>query len=118
MNNKGQSLVLFVCLIPVIFALFAFVFDYSYMISKNTELEGIAKTSLRHVMNGDKPINKITEIIKKNDKNIEVEITYNSVHLTNELKPIFGKIIGLDKYNLDVKLVGTFKDNKLIIEKG
>ena len=35
MNNKGQSLVFFVALIPLLFIIFAFIFDTSLIIREN-----------------------------------------------------------------------------------
>ncbi len=118
MNNKGQTLVLFVALIPVMLILFAFIFDSSYIARKNSELEGIAKSSLRNVMENNNSWNEIKKVIKKNDKNIEIiEMTDNEIHLTNKIEPIFGKIIGFDKYSLEIDLVGTYQNGKLLIEE-
>lgn len=118
MNNKGQTLVLFVLLLPLIFAIFAFCFDSAYIARKNTELEGIATSSLKYIIENKKSFEEATSVIKENDENIKIiAIDENSIHLTNEIKPIFGKIIGYDKYNLEVKLTGNLINGKLIIEE-
>ena len=58
------------------------------------------------------------EMIKENDKNIEIiSKDNNSIHLMNKIVPIFGKIIGYDKYNLEVNLSGKIINGKLIIEE-
>ena len=118
MNNKGQTLVLFVVLIPLILMLFAFVFDSAYISRKDTELEGIATSSLKSVMESGASYEDVIKVIKENDENIEViSLDDNSIHLMNKIDPIFVKIIGYDKYNLEVSLSGKIIDGKLIIEE-
>ena len=48
MNNKGQTLVFFVALFPVILIIFAFVFDSAYMIMEKNKLNDISKTSIKY----------------------------------------------------------------------
>ena len=43
MNNKGQSLTIFIIIIPIIFAVFAFTFDYAYIIYNQQRNENISK---------------------------------------------------------------------------
>ena len=119
MNNKGQTLVLFVVLIPFILALFAFVIDSAYIVKEDTKLKSIATSSLKS-LNDNKNISDIKKIIKTNDNNIQiVVIDNNKIHLTNQIDPIFGKIVGYEKYNLDIELYSTFENGKLVIkEKG
>lgn len=120
MNNKGQTLVFFVVLIPLILALFAFVIDSAYIVRGNTKLYGIAYSALDDVVNQGKDINKVKRVIKENDNNIKIIVLdRNGIELTNEITPIFGKIIGYDKYNLDVKLYTSYENGKYMIkEKG
>ena len=118
MNNKGQTLVLFVVLIPLMLALFAFVIDSAYIVRKDTELEGIATSSLKSVIKDNKSISEVKQVIKKNDNNIEI-ISFDDsiIHLKNKINPIFGKVVGYDKYNLEVELYGGYENGKLIIEE-
>lgn len=62
MNKKGQTLVLFVIMIPILLGLGAFVVDVSLVISKNTELKEVSKTIIKDVI--DQPtLEKINEFI-------------------------------------------------------
>lgn len=118
MNNKGQTLVLFVVLIPLFLALFAFVIDSAYIVRKDIELEGIATSSLKTVIKDGKSINEVKQVIKENDKNIKIiSLDDSSIHLENKINPIFGKIVGYDKYNLEIELYGGYENGKLIIEE-
>ena len=118
MNNKGQTLVLFVALLPFIFILFVFVFDLAFLSSEKTKLDSIASNSLRSIVIENKDKDLVKDNIKKNDANIKVnKINSNSICLSKEIKPIFGGIIGYDIFNIKTCLKGSIENNKLIIEK-
>jgi len=66
MNHKGQSLVLFVCLLPLFIALLAFVFDSALIIRENNKLSNIASLALSYLVvehRNDKEIEKIIELL-------------------------------------------------------
>ena len=46
MNNKGQSLTIFIIIIPIIFTVFAFTIDYAYIIYNQQKYENISKNIL------------------------------------------------------------------------
>ena len=120
MNNKGQTLVLFIALLPFIFILFVFVFDLANLATKKTVLDGIAKDSLRYMIVDEKSESEIKENILKNDSDILIKsIDDSSICLKKEVKPIFGEILGYDVFNIKSCFEGKFENNKLvIIEKG
>ncbi len=118
MNNKGQTLVLFVALLPFIFILFVFVFDLAFLSSEKTKLDSISSSSLKNILIEKKDKDLVKDIIKKNDPDIKVnKINNDSICLSKEIKPIFGGIIGYDIFNIKTCLKGTVENNKLIIEK-
>lgn len=118
MNNKGQTLVLFVALIPFIFILFVFSFDISKLYQEKAQLDGIAKLSLRYTLLENEPISVVKDNILKNDKNIKIKsITTNSICLEKQGEPVFANIIGKDKFNIKSCFSGKVLNNKLIIEK-
>ena len=118
MNNKGQTLVLFIALIPFIFILFVFVFDISKLYSEKAKLNNIAETSIRYTLMENKSINSVKENILKNDKNIKIDsITQNSICLSKQEEPVFGSVIGKDKFIIRSCFKGKIVNNKLIIDK-
>ena len=118
MNNKGQTLVLFVALLPFIFILFVFVFDLAFLSSEKTKLDSVASSSLKNIVMENKSKDLVKDNIKKNDSNINIdEISNSSICLSKELKPIFGGIIGYDIFKVKTCLKGNIENNKLIIEK-
>ena len=117
MNNKGQSLIMFVMLLPIILMLFAYIFDSAYIVSENNKLNEIAEKSLDY-LNNDKDIEKVKNYIYKNNKNINiVEINNNYIHLKNDIKPIFGQYVGYDYYYLEAEFVASFDNGVLRIEE-
>ncbi len=121
MNKKGQVLVLFVLFIPIIIFTLILVFDSAYITINNNRLNNIAKDSVKYLVVDKKPSVEIEKFIKANDENIEiVEITDDTVYLKHSLDPIFGRFMGYDRYELEIRLHGYIENNKLITieEKG
>lgn len=117
MNNKGQTLVLFITLLPFIFILLVLVFDISFLSSEKTKLDNIATSSLKSAMIY-RDINQIKANITKNDKDIKIDkLTQNRICLSKKTNPIFGKVIGYNSYNLKSCLKGTISNGKIIIDK-
>jgi len=125
LNNHGQTLVMFAILIPVILMLMALVIDVAYLSSKKSELESTTKSIIKNLYDNkdDANINEmVIELYKKNDidiKNLEVNIENSNFKIKNEYKidSIFGKIIGLRKYEMKISMKGYLKENKLKVIK-
>lgn len=104
MNNKGQTLVIFVLLLPLFVLLLAFITDTSIMFFEKNRLDNTSRMIINYKMNhiemNDK---KVREYIKKNDKEIKVEklkMDDKKVVLktSKKINSVFGKIIGKDYY--------------------
>ena len=104
MNNKGQTLVLFIILIPVFLIIFAFAIDTSYMSVKQKELEDTANIA-SDVIDKTGDINKANNYIVKTDKDIKIKtINENKIVLEKDINSIFGKIIGFDSYKIKANI--------------
>lgn len=118
MNNKGQTLVLFVALLPFIFILFVFAFDLAYISSQKTKLDSIASSSLKSIIVENKDLNKVKEIVNMNDKDIKIlSIDNDSICLKKSVKPIFGNVIGYKVYSIKSCFEGSISGGKLITEE-
>ena len=51
MNKRGQTLILFIILIPILLGFGAFIVDVSLVISKNVELKEVSKTIIKVATN-------------------------------------------------------------------
>ena len=122
MNNKGQSLVTFILLLPLIFLLIAIVYDLGSAQIMKQKIQNDVKSTitygLKNIENPDiKPKMKIML-----DKNIEGKKTINIENNTIEIKvnfkqnSIFPNIINED-YNINVAYKGSITNKKIRINK-
>ena len=111
MNNKGQSLVIFIIIIPVIFIVFSFLYDYAYIINSQNKYENVTRTIL----------NKIIDLYKQNGYKVE-DFKYkkenDKVYIQNsyKIKSTFGKIVNLKNYTVSINYVVINSNNGIIIE--
>lgn len=125
LNNHGQTLIVFVVLLPILITLLAVVVDTSYMYREKIKLESVTKTTIKNLYDERLDSNiesKIKKLYKKNKidcKNLKVEATSNYFIIKNnyEIDSIFGKIIGLKKYKIKTSLKGYIKEDKIKIAK-
>jgi Flp pilus assembly protein TadG len=125
LNNKGQTLILFVILIPIVLVLMALVIDTSYLYKEKTKLESTTKTIIKN--NYDKKdsddIDKIiTDLYQKNNietNNLSISVLDNSLAIKNyySIDSIFGNIIGIKKYDIKVSLKGIKNNDEIKIIK-
>ena len=122
MNNKGQTLIIFIVFIPLFLLLAAFVIDIGYLFEAQSNLEGVSKTIVNEALTKNLNEDQIEELFKKNDidvKNLKVNKTDNEVSISiTDYKPsIFGSIIGIKEYKIKANIRGEYINNKVIIKK-
>ncbi len=122
MNNKGQALVIFVLILPVLIAIGALIIDSAYIVTEKNKLDSINEVTINETLDGEEKA-KIIEGIHLNDKNIEIKkYQYENgivdIHLQNKIDSIFGKVLGINEYEINSKLKGEIKNNKRIISEG
>lgn len=106
MNNKGQALVEFVLILPVlIFILFA-VIDFGVIFYSKNNLENDSLDIINLYKNGT-DINEIKRIYSDNDIDISIDDEYYRFTIStsvNLITPGFNRIFG-DPYIIDVERV-------------
>ena len=117
MNNKGQSLITFVLILPLLVMFIAFFIDSSLSIMEKNKLEGIVYDNMKISLNKEiRDIDKITSSIKKNI-DVDVIITNNNdeliIHAISKKKSIFGKLLKFPYYNLEINYCGSYIDKKI-----
>ena len=120
MNKHGQTLILFIILIPILLGLAALVVDVGLMVSKRVELKEVSKTIIESVWE-DANLEEIRDLFIKNDipvDNLEVEVTNDYIHIVNdyEIDSIFGSVIGIKSYEIKVDITGKMSNQKLVFE--
>ena len=104
LNNKAQSLVMFVLVLPILIVFIGYSFDVLNINYEKNKMENLS-LMLNENIEGIND-NEIKELISKNDKNIIVSITRDDeiikVELSKRIKSFFGKIIGKEYYDIKV----------------
>ena len=117
MNNKGQSLVIFIIIIPVIFIVFFFFYDYAYIINSQNKYENVTRTILNSTLEED----KIVDLYRQNGYKVD-DFKYkkenDKVYIQNsyKIKSVFGNIINLKNYTVSINYVVINSNNGIIIE--
>ncbi len=123
MNNRGQTLVLFIIFIPILIILAAFIVDTGLIIRESTRLKATTKTVLKDVYDKEnKSKNMIEELLKENNistTNLEVTINEDKIRIVNsyDIESMFGKIIGLKEYEVKVDLTINEDNGKIKVIK-
>ncbi len=115
LNNKGQVLVTFICMLPILIAIIGVVVDTNNMVYEKSKLESInvlATTYYKEHITDIDVTNKTVALIKKNDSNIiniNIDKINKKILLDKKIDSIFGKIIGIKEY--EIVSIYTYQDD-------
>lgn len=123
LNNKGQSLVMFVLIVPILFLVIVLVFDVGNALIEKQELDNINYLTIEYGLEHMNEIEiepKMKNIITKNNnkiKDIDIIIEEDKIKLTikKNINGIFIKNLNLVK--IESKYTGYIKDGKKVIER-
>ena len=123
MNNKGQVLVVFIILIPILFMLIGIIFDVCYASYEKgmieNDLEYILKTSLENNLSES----EIEDLLDKNIDNIEnYNISFDnnvlSIYIDANVAGVFKNLFDNPIEKISVSYRGYISDDKIVIERG
>ena len=125
MKSKGQTLVLFIILVPIFLMVMAFVVDTLLIGGEKNKLESITTSIIKDVLSyeADTQEKLINDLYKANNistRNVIITTKEGRLNIQNsyEIKSIFGYIIGIKEYTIKINLTGYYRDDKIRIEKG
>lgn len=98
LDNKGQSLIIFVLCLPIILLFFTYAIDIARVNYERNKMSNIIESSRSN--NHD----EICTFIKKNDGGITCNIENNTIFLEKKIKSLFGIIIKKEYYNVKVSM--------------
>ncbi len=118
MNKKGQSLTIFIIILPVIFISLAFTYDYADIINEQMKYESVTKTILKSTQDKE----QIKDLYQKNGystNNFNYKIEEDKIYIQNSysFKSTFGKIINIKNYNIKINYVVINTNNGIIIKE-
>ena len=125
MNNKGQSLVLFVILIPILFMILFMVYEVGRMALLKHELNDINHLVIDCVLDKTTNENNTDDIKELNNKNksdidnIEVKIEDEKIYVTLEdsISTKVSLIKSSQIFKVKSSYVGYMKEDKKAIER-
>lgn len=125
MNNKGQSLILFVLMIPLIFLILVLVYDVGSMVLLKLELDNINKLALDYGItniSNDDITDELKELIEKNKSDINsIDVTLDDEKIYITLKDSIDTNINLIKdisiFEIKSSYVGYLSNGKKKIER-
>ena len=120
MNNKGQSLVLFILLLPLIFIVMALILEVGFLYINKKQVDSEIRYTLKNSIKANiKDEFKIQNMIKENLGNdIKVDVKNSNERLVIEVIKKHKFLIIKKDYNIKIKFYGYLSDDKVIIEKG
>ena len=120
MNNKGQTLIIFVILVPIIITMMALVVDVGMLENKVLKTKNIVDVAIKEYFNKEEDVTVISKTLEENDISTDKLIIKRTDHevgvnVEYEMSSLFGKIVGLQKYDVKVKRKGIKENGKIKI---
>lgn len=124
LNNKGQSLVMFILIIPIILMILSMIYDIGNALYEKETLNNINYMTIDYGLDNMDKITEsdLIELILKNTNNLEkvdVKIENNTINITisKRIKGLFGKILDTDIINAVSTYKGKIEEGKKKIER-
>ncbi len=122
MNKKGQTLILFVILIPILVTITAIVVDVGTLEFTYQKLKGIVDESIKeyYLKDGRSSMEATLDYNDISKELYEISLNDNevNVYLTYEMDSIFGRLINIPSYEIIVNRQGRMEIDQIIIEEG
>ncbi len=119
MNNKGQTLVIFVLLLPIFLLLFAYLVDTSLLFYEKNKLDDLNKMVIQYKMDHvEKEEEKIKDYIYNNDKKIQIyalkmDQQEIQIQLSKKIQSLFGRIVGIKDYTIKSSYMGNIQTKEI-----
>lgn len=123
LNNKGQTLVMFVILLPILLFVLTLVYDVGNAIYEKDRLSNTNYMVVEYaIYNSLVSEDELVELINKNDEDISditIMMIDNSVTiaLTKDIKGIFGKMFGFNLTSVKSEYKGNIIQGEKKIER-
>ena len=121
MNKRGQTLIIFVMLIPIILTMAALVIDVGLLYYKKNEYTGIVEESIKEYFKDEDILSAKKTLtlngVSLDDTEINVSDNKITVILDTKVDSIFGKVIRINEYEIKVSRVGTKDKERVMINK-
>lgn len=124
LNNKGQSLVMFIVIIPILVIILTFVYDIGSAIYEKNSLSNTNYMVMDYGLSNIDNIseNDLIDLILKNNKNVNnasviIEDKSINIKVSKEYRGIFGKVINSKLTEIVSEYNGELVNDKKKIER-
>ena len=106
LNNKGQAVVIFVILLPILILFVTYVFDTVSINYEQKKLNNIAIMIDEELIQNTLKEDGVCDLVKKNDKDVSCSIKHENARLIVELtKRVEGLFIKIIEDDYEIKAV-------------
>ena len=121
MNNKGQSLVLFILFIPILLGVIVLVIDVGRTIEEKNSINNKIELVIEYGLEDNLTTEELTKLLEYNLSDCENTLNINNsvieINSKTYVKGIISNILNFKGFNIESQYRGFMKDNKKIIEK-
>lgn len=121
MNNKGQSLVLFVLIVPVLLGVIVMVVDVGNTILVKNKINGIIEMIIEDSLENKYNEDTIVKLLDYNldDINSTVDISGEMINIkaSTYVDGVISNVFDFDGFRVFSEYKGYMQDNKKVIEK-
>lgn len=121
MNNKGQSLVLFILILPILLGIMVLVIDVGNAIYTKNKINNIIEMVIEYGLENNYEEEKLKKLINYNLKtdNYQVEIKDEIINIKveAEINGIISNIIDINSFKILSEYKGYMENNKKVIKK-
>ncbi len=121
MKNRGQVLVSFLLLLPILGIFLGFLFDLAYLGTEKRKMENVGKEAIRYGFQ-EKQEESIKSYLEQNLEDFELKNLKFSEHIISfkikkKVKSNYSILTGKKIYTISISFEGTLEDGKIIITK-
>ena len=116
-NNKGQTLVVFIILIPIIIIVLGIIIDIGLMGLDKVKVKNSMKDAISYGLKNDSSEEEIIDLIDKNIKYESINIDMGdeiTIHLTYRYKTVFNLV----KNKADFTITGYLDNDQVKYKEG
>lgn len=121
MNNKGQSLVLFVLLIPIILGSIVLVVDLGRTVVAKNSINNKIELVIEYGLEDNLTSEELTKLLEYNledcENTLNIEDGVIEINSKTYVEGIISNIINFKGFSIESEYRGFIKNNKKIIEK-
>ena len=121
MNNKGQSLVLFVLLMPIILGIIVLVIDVGKSLVEKNSINNKIELVMEYGLEDNLSIEEINDLLKYNLKTNNYSVTTLDEVINIKVKTytpgIISNIVNFKGFTIESEYRGFIQNDKKIIEK-